>query len=146
MLGTACVHVVSSKQKIVTRSTPEAELVAADAGAAALISINNLLKSIGFKVRTPILFQDNTSAMALIEEGGPKSFRTRHIALKYFYVSEQVHNGDLIIKYCPTESMTADILTKALQGEQFMILRNLLMNSDCIVVVERDWQENMLLQ
>ena len=141
MLGSACVHAVSTKQKIVTKSTPESELVAADAGAAAAIAIGNLILSIGSELTPPMLYQDNTSALAMIKEGGPKSFRTRHIALKFFFISDRVSSGELMVEYICTELMIADILTKALQGSQFIVLRNLLMNCDRMEVELKDWLE-----
>ena len=134
MLGSACVFASSTKQKIVTRSTPESELVAADGGAAAAINIGNLIKSIDYEINIPILYQDNTSAIAIIEEGGPKSFRTRHIALKFFFISDRTKSGELKIEYVSTDFMLADLLTKPLQGTKFSTMRNMLMNCDRIQI------------
>jgi hypothetical protein len=139
MLGSACVHAVSTKQKIVTRSTPESELVAADAGAAAALAIGNFILSIGYQLTPPVLYQDATSAIAMIKEGGPKSFRTRHIALKFFFISDRVKSGELVVEYVMTSLMIADLLTKPLQGAQFTALRHLLMNCDRFTVQLRDW-------
>lgn len=139
MLGSACVHAISTKQKIVTKSTSEAELVAADAGAAAAISIKNLINSIGYTLTPPTLFQDNKSAISMILEGSPKSFRTRHIALKFFFISDRVVTGELTVRYIGTDLMVADILTKAIQGAKFAELRNMLMNCDSFIVTMRDW-------
>ena len=37
--------------------------------------------------------------------------RTKHIDIKYHYVREALTNGVIDLVYCPTQQMTADILT-----------------------------------
>ena len=40
------------------------------------------------------------------------------------------------VKYKPTSEMTADVLTKPLQGEQFRKLRNAILNCDTLTSVK----------
>ena len=70
----------------------------------------------------PELMQDNMSTIKLAEKGKSTSDRTRHIKVRYYFVNQFLENGEMKIKYCPTDEMVADILTKPLQGEQFKIL------------------------
>ena len=42
---------------------------------------------------------------------------------QYFFVTDQVEQGNLIVKYQPTEEMVADYNTKALQGKKFLDFR-----------------------
>ena len=44
---------------------------------------------------------------------------TKHIAIKYHFIREQVSSGKLELRYCKTIDMIADMLTKGLSGEQF---------------------------
>jgi ABC-type nitrate/sulfonate/bicarbonate transport system substrate-binding protein len=74
------------------------------------------------------IYQDNQSTIAMLQNGESKSDRTRHIKIRYFWTKERVDNGDLEIIYLPTEEMVADILTKPIQGDQFLHLRKLLLN------------------
>ena len=46
--------------------------------------------------------------------------RTKHIDIKFRSVHEALH--DRIIEYCPTDQMTANILTKPLSCNRFEIL------------------------
>ena len=39
--------------------------------------------------------------------------------LKYHYVREALSNGVIDLAYCPTEQMTADILTKPVSCDRF---------------------------
>jgi hypothetical protein len=72
--------------------------------------------------------QDNMSTMSLIKNGASTSDRTRHVAIRYFWVKDRISAKEIEVIYCPTENMIADILTKPLVGEQFIKLRNLLLN------------------
>ena len=54
--------------------------------------------------------------------------RTRHLDIKYFYISDLIKRKELEIKYCPTNSMWADYMTKALVGKDFHSHRKNIMN------------------
>ena len=43
--------------------------------------------------------------------------------MRYFFLMDQVEKGNLRVTYCPTDDMTADIMTKPLQGEKFCMFR-----------------------
>ena len=77
------------------------------------------------------VFQDNQSAMLLEKNGkASSSRRTRHINIRYFFVTDRVAKGEVVIKYCPTKEMLADFFTKPLQGTPFRKFRDTIMNSD----------------
>jgi hypothetical protein len=75
-----------------------------------------------------VILQDNTSTIQLEKNGKQSSTkRTRHINIRYFYVTSKVKNGDVWIVYCPTKEMVSDYLTKPLQGSLFRTHRNSIM-------------------
>jgi hypothetical protein len=77
------------------------------------------------------IYQDNQSAMLLEKNGKASSGRrTRHINIRYFFVTDRVAKGEMIIRYCPTKEMLADFLTKPLQGTPFRQFRDTIMNID----------------
>ena len=96
-----------------------------------IIWTRNFLEDQGFRVNDNIVYQDNQSAM-LLEKNGKSSSgrRTRHLNIRYFFISDQVKNGELRIEYCPTESMVGDFFTKPLQGSTFKNFRQISMNLD----------------
>jgi hypothetical protein len=127
-LGSGPIATASSKQKIVTKSSTEAELVAESDYASPVLAHQAFLESQGEPHGAATIFQDNQSTMAMLANGGSKSDRTRHISIRYFWTKERVDKGDLAIVYIPTDQMIADILTKPLQGEKFIQLRSSLLN------------------
>jgi len=127
-LGRGAVHVRSSKQKIVTKSSTEAELVGLTDSLGQSIWTRDFLGGQGYTMGPADVFQDNLSTMALAAKGRSTSDRTRHIHVRYFFVKDRVDSGEVCIKYMPTKLMLADILTKPLQGELFRAMRKELLN------------------
>ena len=56
------------------------------------------------------------------------SKRTRHLNIRYFYITDQLDQGWLTVRHCPTEDMIGDFFTKPLQGQLFRKLCGLVMN------------------
>ena len=75
--------------------------------------------------------QDNTSTILLENNGHTSSTkRTKHIDIRYFYVEEKVDSKDVIVEYCPTKHMRADIFTKPLHSNLFKRLWSQIMGFD----------------
>ena len=82
----------------------------------------------GYKVSDNVLFQDNKSAMLLAKNGkASSSKRTKHIHIRYFFITDRIANGDLNIEWCPTGEMVGDYMTKPLQGSLFKKFRDIIM-------------------
>ena len=109
----------SGKQKIVTKSSTEAELVGLSDTASQAIHLRNFVIAQGYETGPAIIYQDNTSCMALVKRGGPGSERSRHINIRHFWLTEKVAQEEVIIQHLGTEHMFANILTKPVQGAQF---------------------------
>ena len=86
MLGAGAVQSISKKQKLNTKSSTEAELVGADDVLNDVLWTQNFLAAQGYKSKTTVLLQDNTSAI-LLEKNGRDSAgkRSRHIDIRYFF-------------------------------------------------------------
>ena len=116
-------------QKLNTKSSTEAELIASDDVLPDLLWVGYFLEEQGYRVYTSIMLRDNKSCM-LLEQNGQKSStkRTNHINVRYFFITDRIENGDLSIEYCPTEEMLVDLMTKLLQGNKFIHFRKEIMN------------------
>ena len=118
----------STKQKIVTKSSTEAELVSLSDGCSQIIWSREFLIHQGYNLSTATVYEDNKSTMVLILKGKSSSNRTRHINVRYFFIKDRIDAGEIEVKYMPTDEMIADILTKPLQGKKFIELRTKLLN------------------
>ena len=128
-LGSGGITNVSRKQKMVSKSSMEAELIAADDLSNSIIWTNYFLEAQGYASKDTILFQDNKSCMLLHNNGkSSSSKRTRHLNIRYYFLSDRIANGELRVEYCPTDNMIADYFTKPLQGDKFRKFRKIIMN------------------
>jgi hypothetical protein len=128
MMGKGTLYARSSKQKINTKSSTEAELVGASDFLSQTIWTRNFLQAQGYSVTTNDFYQDNMSAM-LLERNGRASAgqRSRHINIRYFFIKDRIAKGDIYLVHCPTTRMVADFFTKPLQGPLFRRFRDIIM-------------------
>ena len=130
-MGSGSVFSGSWKQKLVTRSSTESEVVGVYDVLPQILWTEKFLEDQGVSIKDTVLYQDNMSSM-LLECNGQQSStkRTKHMDIWYFYVSDHVQNKTLSLKHCPTEEMLADYFTKPLQGALFNRLRNHIMGAE----------------
>jgi hypothetical protein len=127
-LGRGFPIVSSTKQKLNTRSSTETEIVGADDFMPAICWTRYFLEAQGYKVRDNILYQDNKSAILLEKNGkASSSKRTKHINIRYFFITDRVKEGDVSLIWCPTGDMIGDYMTKPLQGALFRKFRDQIM-------------------
>jgi len=128
-LGKGSIYSASIRQKINTKSSTEAELVAVSDAMNMVAWVRNFLLDQGFDVSDNVIYQDNQSAILLARNGRSSSGkRTRHIDIRYFFVSDRIKQGEVRVEYCPTEDMLGDFFTKPLQGATFQKMRRMVLN------------------
>jgi histone deacetylase 1/2 len=127
-LGDGPIFVRSVKQRLVTKSSSEAELVAVADESTQVFWSRSFLQHQGYKLPPAKVYQDNMSTIAMVKKGKHTSSRSRHIHIRYFYLKDKIESGEVHVEHLGTNDMLSDILTKPLQGEQFRKLRNALMN------------------
>ena len=70
-----------------------------------------------------VIFENNQGA--IVTAHNPVFHRrTKHIQICHHYVREVVAEEIIKAIYCPSSEMTADILTKAIPKDQFVLLRS----------------------
>ena len=119
-LGGAPIYFKSSKQKVVTRSSTEAELIGISDALSHILWTREYVLHQNIAIGPVILFQDNKSTIFLATKGRSTSERTRHIKIRYFFISHYIETNEIVIKHMPTASMIADALTKPLHGTLFV--------------------------
>jgi hypothetical protein len=129
-LGEGVLCSVSTKQKVMSRSSTEAELVGVDDVISKVLWSKLFIEAQGFQVKTTVIYRDNTSSMKLEENGKASSGkRTRHFNIKYFYITDLIQRNEVRIEYCPTDAMVADYMTKPLVGDKFFHFRDHIMRA-----------------
>ena len=64
------------------------------------------------------MYEDNQAAISMSED--PQAHgKSKHIEIKYHSIREQVSKKQIEVKYCQTENMVADMMTKGLGKEKF---------------------------
>ena len=118
----------SIKQKGNSKSSTEAELMAAGDTSSQIIWTKNFMKAQRYTTSTAILYQDNNSAI-LLEKNGRMSCgkNTKHINICYFLMTDYIKKGYINLEYYPTRKMDADFYLKPLQGALFTMFRDMIM-------------------
>ena len=88
----------SSKQKLNTKSSTEAEVVGASDYLPHRLWVKMFMEAQGHNIKESIMEQDNESIIK-IEKNGKASTgpRTRHINIRYFWIKDRVKAASIII-------------------------------------------------
>jgi hypothetical protein len=111
---------VSKKSKIIALSSTEAEYIGMFEASKLIMWLRQLLNELGYPpTSSTVLYEDNKSAIHIVQNGNDKG-RTKHMDVRYHLLRDLVQDQIIKVEYMPTESMTADILTKPLDSKLFL--------------------------
>ena len=113
MLGSngGIIQVKSKKQNIVTLSSTEAELYALVEGIKLCYYLAVILLETGVNDKLNIIcHQDNLAAKLIAENGVIR--KSRSFRIRTDYLTELIQEKIVLLKYCPTDRMRSDYLTK----------------------------------
>ena len=102
----------TKKQPTVALSTCEAEYMALAATIQECFYLKQLLDGLDkHEYAIPMVYEDNQGTIALARNPVNRQ-RCKHIDIKYHFIRSTVNEGYVMLVYCPTEDMVADIMTK----------------------------------
>jgi len=119
MLAGVAIGCWSSKQKLVTKSSTEAEIVALSDGLTNALWMREMVMAQGYKLGPTKIFEDNQGVIKIIKAGRSPKHRTRHLNVRHFFARDREKLGDIVLIYKPTNEMIADIMTKPVTGMLF---------------------------
>jgi hypothetical protein len=126
-LGYGAVYAKSTRQKLVTKSSTEAELVALATGLEEALALRRFLKAQGYEMPPVMVLQDNQSTMVLAHDGYKRASRTKHMSVRYFWTKDLIKQRKIKVKHLKTHLHLADFFTKPLQSTLFKFFRNLML-------------------
>jgi hypothetical protein len=116
----------SKKQLTVTLSSKEAEYVSVNSVVCHLIWLKNMLKHLRFPQKNPTeIYVDNWSTIILAKNSVYHE-RSKHINTCHHSIREYVENKEVKLISCKTNDQVANIFTKPLKRETFIILKFML--------------------
>lgn len=117
------------RQPIVALSSTEAEFIAAADCVKELLYLKNLLRELTNNDVVVNLNIDNQSAMKLCKNGIFNK-RSKHIDVRYHFLSENVKQGKVNLFYIPTNENVADMFTKPLAHVKFGSFKKYVVDAD----------------
>ena len=107
----------TKKQTLVAQSSAEAEFIALAEALKDVLYVKNLVEAWGLNSKEAInMHVDNKAAIEMGITGNHK--RTRHIDIKFKFVTHHVKEGTINLKYVESAENIADMLTKPLGRER----------------------------
>jgi Reverse transcriptase (RNA-dependent DNA polymerase) len=117
-VGVGAISWNCKRQPTIALSTTEAEYMATSQCTKEAIWLRKLLEDVGFvQEGATTIMCDNQGCIALAKNPTHHS-RTKHIDVQHHFIREKLESGEINLKYCPTEDMVADVLTKALAKDR----------------------------
>ncbi len=130
-----------NKMKCNTQSSTETELISLHDKLPDIVWARYFMECQGYDIDECMVFQDNMSTLSLEKNGRISSSKqTKHVKAMYFLIKDYYESGEIDLRYCPTDIMRADVLTKPLQGQKFRDMRGFLQNCP------RDYEDDIELQ
>nr|GEU47158.1 retrovirus-related Pol polyprotein from transposon TNT 1-94 [Tanacetum cinerariifolium] len=120
-LGEKLVSWSSKKQDCTALSTAEAEYVSLSACCTQVLWMRTQLTDYGFHFNKIPIYYDSKSAIA-ISCNLVQHSRTKHIAVRYYFIMEHVEKGTIELYFVKTDYQLADLFTKALPADRFNYL------------------------
>ena len=100
-------------------STSSVEFVAASVCCKQLVHVENMFRFFGFVCPKPYPIYTDSQASLSIAMNDKRMGKIRHIAIRYHLVRKLALNRDVVLVFCVTEEMIADLLTKVLSGAAY---------------------------
>ena len=109
----------SKAMKSVTLSSSEAEYVSLSEAAKEVKFISQVIESMGIEVQKPIVIKVDNVGAIFMAGNVSTSPRTKHVDVRYRYVTEFIEDGLIKIQFVRTRDNESDGFTKNLIGELY---------------------------
>ena len=119
---------ISRKHKMNIGSSTKSELVSIADVLGMILWCNYFVAAQGYTLESNLLYQDNKSTILLAKNSRMSAGKnSKHIKNRFFLIADKVAKDDVRIRHMGTQSMWADVNTKPVQRELFLIQRHHMM-------------------
>lgn len=116
------IHWKATKQKSVTTSSTEAELLALTITAKEYIWWIRLFQNLHLDIQSPVIFCDNQQTLRLLKKETPKlATRLKHVDIHQCWLRQEVQEGRINVEWIESNKMIADGFTKILPAQKHQI-------------------------
>ncbi len=129
LLGSNPIYWNSVRQRVVAKSSAEAEYAALNTAAGAVMYLRGIFSDLGIPQELPtVIYTDSQSAIAIAKaDTVPK--RSKHIEVRYHYIRSLIQRGLIQLRYVRSADNVADFFTKGLTKDVFEKHRDAIMNA-----------------
>ena len=128
-IGNCLIASKGGRIKSVVRSSTEAEISAVNELISDLLWCRDIMEDLGYPQAKISIFDDNKSCITMLQQE-PRNFHTksRHVRVKWAFFREEYEKKTVKLRFCRTEKMVADLLTKPLSGKAHNLHSNRIFN------------------
>jgi hypothetical protein len=117
LLGSSLISWTSKKQDSTALSSTESEYIALTSAVQDALWFSELMNELEFKREPITIYEDNEACINMSKN--PQEFkRTRHIQVRYHFIRDHVHSGDVDIAHVRTTDQLADLFTKGMNSRR----------------------------
>ena len=84
--------------------------------------LGQILVDVGYVQEGPTSIMCDKQGCITLANNPIHHYRTKHIDVQLHFIRERLENREICLKYCPTEDMIADVLTKPLAKDRHQAL------------------------
>jgi hypothetical protein len=80
------------------------------------------MRSYGVNLKKIVVHEDNQAVLNLVRNDKPMNDSSKHMEVQRLFIKERINEHAMDVRYCATDVMIADVLTKSLSGQPFNTL------------------------
>ena len=105
-----------------TNSSTGSEIYALSYAVGLICGLVNFMRSYGVNLKKIVVHEDNQAVLNLVRNDKPMNDSSKHMEVQRLFIKERINEHAMDVRYCATDVMIADVLTKSLSGKPFNTL------------------------
>ena len=118
-VGKNLVTLRSKKQKVVARSSAEAEFRGMAHGVCELLWIKRIIQDLGLRHLEPMMLHCDNKAAIAIANNPVQHDRTKHVEVHRNFIKDHLNQGTISFSFVSSQTQLADVLTKTISRNIF---------------------------